>query len=278
VIILGSVQAVRSSLRRSINIAFSQLFWAFFTVARSRDFCNNGQVGFVMSKQEAEVDQSLEIAKARAFGTGTGDGGIAPALQLADLFNLCSAQIKKYEYQTQSPAYWSFFFAVVAMIAGIALLCCGAAVLFLAAADKTFTPHHIISGSIISTVGGAMSAYITKTFLDVHRTSLLELNHYFKQPVINSHILSAQRLADLVTDGKVREEMYRDLIEQVIALIAADEANSGDLSIRAMPRVSQSNKQRRRRTPASQTQDDAGHHDQHQAPVAETNKKSPKMI
>jgi hypothetical protein len=31
--------------------------------------------------------------------------------------------------------------------------------------------------------------------------SLLQLNHYFKQPVINSHILTAQRIADKLEDS-----------------------------------------------------------------------------
>src|SRR6266567_5218728 len=68
------------------------------------EFDNNRQISVVMTftnNQQAEVEQLLETAKARAFGTG--DGGNAPdTLQLADLFNLCSAQIKKYEYQTQT--------------------------------------------------------------------------------------------------------------------------------------------------------------------------------
>jgi hypothetical protein len=183
----------------------------------------------MVSSQQKKVDELLETAKRRAFGTADQQHGETKpdALQLADLFNLCSAQIKKYEYQTQSRAYWSFICAVVAMSAGIALLCWGAVDLFQGATETARTTGHIVSGSIISTVGGAMSAYITKTFLDVHRTSLLQLNHYFKQPVLNSHILSAQRLADRLEDGAVKKEMYRELIKQVIALIAAEQIESG---------------------------------------------------
>ena len=45
---------------------------------------------------------------------------------------------------------------------------------------------------MIAAIGGAISAYITKTFLDVHKVSLQQLNRYFAQPVINDHILMAQ--------------------------------------------------------------------------------------
>ncbi|MBV8214685.1 MAG: hypothetical protein JOZ08_15870 [Verrucomicrobia bacterium] len=181
-----------------------------------------------MNASFLNLEKECTVARDRAFGKEDVKGeDEANRLRLVDLFNLCDAKIRKYEFQTRSRANWSFVWAVLAMPAGIGLLCWGAIVLFQAAHDAADT-HGIISGSIISTVGGAMSAYITKTFLDIHRTSLLQLNHYFKQPVLNSHILSAQRLADHLQDDSLKKQMYQDLIQQVLALIAADQAESED--------------------------------------------------
>lgn len=189
------------------------------------------------------ADARLMDAQARAFGTAPqGEGqNKTETLQLPDLFAACSYQIEVYESQTRNRANWSFSFAVVAMLAGILLLCWGAFVLFQVAGGKAIATHHIISGSIISTVGCAMSAYITKTFLDVHRTSLLQLNHYFKQPVLTSHILTAERLANQL-DDKVKEEMYRDLIQEVVSLISAEQAQSAELSSLSGSRVSKATK------------------------------------
>jgi hypothetical protein len=154
-------------------------------------------------------------------------------LALASLFDVYSKQIDKYQAQTQSRATWSFLCAVVSMIAGIVfLICSGWAIMHLGDKDPGGTSaiqQHVLPGSIISVIGGAMTAFITKTFLDIHRTSLVQLNHYFKQPVLSSHMLSAQRLADLLVRRDLRETMYEELIRQVIALIAAEQAQSVDL-------------------------------------------------
>jgi hypothetical protein len=117
------------------------------------------------------------------------------ALQMGSLFNLYNKQIEKYQTQTQSRGGWSFIFAILAMLSGLALVIWGGTHIVFNAGWE-----HVAAGSLISTVGGALSAFITKTFLDVHRLSLIQLNNYFSQPVLNSHILTAQRLADLLTE------------------------------------------------------------------------------
>jgi len=183
------------------------------------------------SRRQKDLDEECTKAKERVFRTTTKDG--AETLRLGDLLNFCYAKISKYEFETRARASWSFGLAVVAMLAGFGILCWGAYVLFHA--------KNIIPGSIISAVGGAMSAYIAKTFLDIHRVSLQQLNHYFKQPVLSSHILSAQRLADRLDDDTLKKEMYRNLIDQVIALIPADEAKAEDIAdLGSMHRVPKS--------------------------------------
>ena len=53
----------------------------------------------------------------------------------------------------------------------------------------------------------------------MHKLSLAQLNHYFQQPVLNDHILMAQRLADESGDPATRLKAYEQTIASVNALI-----------------------------------------------------------
>jgi len=146
------------------------------------------------------------------------------ALQSGSLFNLYSKQIEKYQTQTQARAGWSFIFAIIAMVSGLGLVVWGGSHIILQA-----NWEHVAAGTAISAIGGAVSAFITKTFLDVHRLSLIQLNHYFRQPVLNAHILTAQRLADELPEGPVRQKAYESIIAKVIQLITAQAVELTDI-------------------------------------------------
>ena len=149
------------------------------------------------------------------------------ALQMGGLFNLYNKQIERYQTETQSRAEWSFIFAIVAMVAGLAFVFWGG--VHIIAGDDW---QHVAAGSAISTIGGSISAYITKTFLDVHRLSISQLNHYFRQPVVNANILTAQRVADLISDDKTRQEGYQKILYSVIALIKEEGGDESHVSHR----------------------------------------------
>lgn len=139
------------------------------------------------------------------------------SLQVGVLFDLYSKQIEKYQTETQARAGWSFIFALLAMFAGLGFVIWGGTVVF-----TTGDWQKVAAGSAISAIGGAVSAYITKTFLDVHRLSLFQLNRYFRQPVLNAYVLTAQRLADQVDEPAARRAAYRDIIGRVVGLIRED--------------------------------------------------------
>lgn len=136
------------------------------------------------------------------------------ALQVGNLFDLYSKQIEKYQTETQARAGWSFIFAIVAMAAGLGFV-------FLGGIYILTTPDwaHVAAGTTLAAIGGAVSAFITKTFMDVHRLSLIQLNHYFRQPVLNSHILTAQRIADRIDDSSARLAGYQQILTNVVGLI-----------------------------------------------------------
>lgn len=139
------------------------------------------------------------------------------ALQVGNLFDLYSKQIDKYQTETQARAGWSFIFAIFAMLGGLGFVVWGGA-------HVLTTPgwEHVAAGTAISAIGGATGAFITKTFLDVHRLSLSQLNHYFRQPVLNAHVLTAQRLADQLEDKSVRQRAYEKILANVAGLIRED--------------------------------------------------------
>ncbi len=166
--------------------------------------------------QEGLEERTGEIAKLLAESR--------EAVSVGRLFNLYSKQIEQYQQETRSRASWSFAFAIVAMVAGFAFVVWGGTVLLTAS-----EPIALAAGGLLSSVGGAVSGFIAKTFLDVHRLSLTQLNRYFQQPVINDHILMAQRLAEDAADEETRRKAYGSIIASVTGLIDARGA-AGDIA------------------------------------------------
>lgn len=140
-----------------------------------------------------------------------------PAPTVNHLFKLYTEQISKYQEQTQNRAMSSFVFAIIAMFAGIIFIFWGGSYILI---EKTW--EATLAGSTISTIGGVVSAYITKTFLNVHELSIRQLNRYFQQPVINDHIVMAQRLADRLPNEEARQKAYENIIHSVTKLIQKD--------------------------------------------------------
>ncbi|EPN8877734.1 TRADD-N-associated membrane domain-containing protein, partial [Vibrio cholerae] len=139
--------------------------------------------------------------------------------EMKKLLNLYTKQVEGYQHETRRRASSSFFFAILSMIGGLVFIFWGGS--FILSAEGA---DHTIAGASVSAIGGGISAYITKSFLEVHKLSLTQLNRYFKQPVINEHILMAQRLANDVNDPSFKRESYEKLINSINHLIT--EANT----------------------------------------------------
>ncbi len=131
--------------------------------------------------------------------------------RLTDFYN---KQIEAYQTKTIARAGWSFLIAILAMLCGLFLVIFGG---YYAVTHPDLT--QVLTSTGISAIGAATSAFITKTFLDVHKLSLNQLNHYFNQPVINSNILTAQRLADALSDEAAKIKAYEKIIDSTVALI-----------------------------------------------------------
>jgi DNA-directed RNA polymerase subunit L len=163
----------------------------------------------LLKTQDGLEERTKEIAKTVEE--------IKTSIEMRRLFNLYSKQIEKYQQQTRSRATISFMFAIFSMIAGLGFVIWGGTVLL--TAKETIV---LAAGGILAAIGGGVGGYITKTFLDVHKLSLNQLNRYFKQPVINDHILMAQRMADDCKDDETRKQAYQKVIESIATLIKED--------------------------------------------------------
>ncbi|MCI5124694.1 MAG: hypothetical protein D3925_09510 [Candidatus Electrothrix sp. AR5] len=171
---------------------------------------------FDMKLGANEATRKVEDAERKAFEIDSERQG---GVKIESLFDLYSSQIARYQQETRLRATLSFFFAILSMIAGMVFMFWGGQ--FILSADGA---NHVTAGAAIAAIGGGISAYITKTFLDVHKLSLNQLNRYFTQPVINDHIVMAQRLAEDVRDDEVRKKSYEKIIASVTALIDSTNA------------------------------------------------------
>ncbi len=163
-----------------------------------------------------DMEKKIEEAEKEAYGfpVENQDG-----IKIEHLFHLYSKQIEKYQQETRTRATLSFIFAILSMCAGMGFMFWGGS--FILAEPNA---NHVAAGAAISAIGGGISAYISKTFLDVHKLSLNQLNRYFTQPVINDHIVMAQRLAEDVKDDEVRKKSYEKIVGSITALIDATNA------------------------------------------------------
>ncbi len=131
------------------------------------------------------------------------------------LWTVYNRQIKLYQDETRERAKLSFLYAITSMIIGLIVVIIGAVIILV---NKNST-QNTIAGASISTLGGVLSGYITKTFMDVHRLSISQLNKYFEQPVKKDHILTIRDIIKEIKTVEDREEAYLKVIESIMNLI-----------------------------------------------------------
>ncbi len=211
----------------AMSVAFLLEVWRTVSRGEAKDLSDRvreaeheafSSVPTEIARQIREMERDQEKLRATTSGLAQQFAARIEYLQTGSLFNLYSKQIQQYQYQTRQRATYSFIFAILAMFVGLAFVALGAWHVL----KQGVQPTDVAAGSAVSVVGGAIGAYITKTFLEVHKISLAQLNRYFQQPVINETILTAQRLSDLLPDPQHRSKAYQHLIQKVVALIGSE--------------------------------------------------------
>lgn len=202
---------------------FAKFFFDYVEARRARERVLQAEKAAYRTSPESltqkteELESSHASLEQRARDLDAIIKNSREALQVGRLFDLYSKQIEKYQTETQARAGWSFIFAIFSMVSGLSFVVWGGV-------HVLTNPgwEHVAAATGISGIGGAVGAFITKTFLDVHRLSLSQLNHYFRQPVVNAHVLTGQRLADQIIDPLARQQAYQHLLAQVASLIRED--------------------------------------------------------
>jgi hypothetical protein len=108
-----------------------------------------------------------------------------------------------------------------AITIGFLILLAGAAVA-IRTPDST---SKIVVGALAS-LGSVLSGYIGQTFLKAQAQAMRQLNYYFRQPLVASYLLSAERIALKLGDVDSTKKALLDVIKNV--LIAANRSEELD--------------------------------------------------
>lgn len=154
---------------------------------------------FLQQAQRQRVDAAIEQ--------------LQNSMELADLFRLNQRQIDAYHDLTKAQAAHSYRNSQLAMGIGFLVLVAGSVVAIMTRDDTA----KIVVGALAS-MGAAISGYVGATFMRAHNESLAQLNFYFRQPLVNSYLLTAERLAAKVQDSpEVFQRTYSLMIEHVMS-------------------------------------------------------------
>lgn len=160
--------------------------------------------------------RALEISALETDSSKPAAGGRAPdganLISTTSLLALYVRQIEQYQTETRARASWSFYVALLAMFFGFGFIAWGGFTLI-------SSEQRTLAGSLIAAIGGAVSTYITKTFLEVHTVSLSQMNRYFEQPVINDSILMMERVASMVKDPAQKQKIYDQIVASLVDIV-----------------------------------------------------------
>jgi hypothetical protein len=131
-------------------------------------------------------------------------------MSLPSLLDLNRLSLNRYHDIATDQANKSFRSGQRAMWIGFAwLLACLTASALVAEGER-----RLILGSF-GILGGALAAFLGRTYLRVYETSLHQLNQFYDQPLLNSYYLSAERLA--TESGELQDALMRDIVGSMLA-------------------------------------------------------------
>ncbi|CAM5704126.1 TRADD-N-associated membrane domain-containing protein [Streptomyces purpurascens] len=110
----------------------------------------------------------------------------------------------------------------LAIAVGFVVLIVGA-VAAIRTSDET---SKIVIGAL-ALIGSLLSTYISRTFLISEDRAMAQLNYYFRQPLVTSYVLSAERLTHKLAEAR-RDDLVTEVVQGVLA--AAHNAYDGESS------------------------------------------------
>lgn len=147
-------------------------------------------------RQRDEVEKILERLRDR--------------MSLPGLHELNRVMLGEYHEIATNQAQKSFKSAQRAMLGGAAwLMICFTAVILVTSSNGK------ILAAVLAPAGGALAGFLSRTYLFVYERSLVQLNQYYSQPLLNSYYLTAERLStEMSEDG--RDKLIEKVIDQLL--------------------------------------------------------------
>lgn len=161
-----------------------------------------------LARTTAKSALRLELADSRAIlaASEVKDEGDLKGLRIAN-----TAQMEAYDELVRSQGAAAFRASVAAM--GIALLVVLGGFAF---ALWTGDPATKYAAAIITASATATGGFIARTFINVQQSTQEQMRYYFKQPLVQSYLLTAERLATQLPKDD-QSEQYKSLITAAIA-------------------------------------------------------------
>jgi hypothetical protein len=135
---------------------------------------------------------------------------------IIDLVDANRALLDAYQIPVRRQARTSYTYSQVAIGAGFSSLIIG--VIVTASVDELAAR---IAIAALTAIGSTLAGYIAKTYLRVYEKAQDQLNFYFREPLVTSYLLTAERLAEKL-DGERRQDAYADMISHIARAAGTD--------------------------------------------------------
>jgi len=200
---------------------------------------------YIVSTETPEVERAREDQVELLKDIRENIRETAGVPDLAALFAFNERQMRVYQELSTGQARSSYQRSQISFTIGL-LLIVGAVGAAFAGNDTT---TKLAAGGVAG-LGGAFSAYISATYLRVYERTLDQLNFYYRQPLVNSYLLTAERLAHDMTDDS-RDEAYTELLREVLTCARAPADGAPIRPSVDIARSSARNRLKRKRRPPS---------------------------
>jgi hypothetical protein len=143
------------------------------------------------------------------------DEQISPG-ELGELLAANRALLDEYQKPVRAQARTSYLYAQIAILIGLAVLVIGALMVLV-----TGEAAARISVAGLAAVGVAISGYVARTYLRVYDRAQEQLNYYFREPLVTSYLLTAERLAEKLKGGR-RRKACASMIDEIVRFVRTD--------------------------------------------------------
>jgi hypothetical protein len=154
----------------------------------------------------------------------------APANEqdIVALVNANRALLDEYQAPVRRQARTSYTYSQIAIFAGLTALLIGVAVVL---ATNDLSARLATAG--LSAIGTVLAGYIARTYLRVYERAQDQLNFYFREPLVTSYLLTAERLAEKL-EGDRRQDAYSGMVAEIVRAAGSD-MNPGGASTEGSP-------------------------------------------